>query len=324
MAENRPFVWQMVKEAAHALPGPTLTYGEIRTYIRAHYSDVNPSTITCQIIVCCVNHPSRIHYPENKKPRSCNIAYDFLYSVGRGKVVLYDSNTHGSWAIGLNADGLLHVKQVIEMQEEDANVTKTPEKIIAFGLPTPCEKRVDDYLTQWDDLENYVLQENALQKLFLQTYPANTNIDEVLIKAAALNDFYSTNIYSIFPVAKHIVSLKIDERLHVGDPSLVNEIAHVVMQNGSEKNFYSFATKYCSHHRPECYSIYDRYIEKVLKHFRDANGFASFRLSDLKDYVSFKRILLEFQRYYGLGMYSLKDIDRYLWQLGKEHFPLEY
>lgn len=30
-----------------------------------------------------------------------------------------------------------------------------------------------------------------------------------LVKASALNDLYSTNIYSIFPVTKHILNLKI-------------------------------------------------------------------------------------------------------------------
>ncbi|WP_319469557.1 hypothetical protein [uncultured Trichococcus sp.] len=30
----------------------------------------------------------------------------------------------------------------------------------------------------------------------------------------------------------------------------------------------------------------------------------------------------DFRSYYGLEGYTLKDIDRYLWQLGKEKLPL--
>lgn len=92
----------------------------------------------------------------------------------------------------------------------------------------------------------YVLQERSLNKLFIETFPNNTKIEDILIKASALNDFYSTNIFSIFPVAKHILSLNIDERLKAGDTSLVSEIASVEI-NGKKKVFYSFA-KYCSHH----------------------------------------------------------------------------
>lgn len=47
----------------------------------------------------------------------------------------------------------------------------------------------------------------------------------------------------MFPVAKHILSLVIDERLRAGDISLVSEIQRVTINN-VEKNFYSFVTKY--------------------------------------------------------------------------------
>ncbi|MDE8719163.1 hypothetical protein PZH37_19535, partial [[Eubacterium] siraeum] len=88
------------------------------------------------------------------------------------------------------------------------------------------------------------------------------------MKVVALNDFYITNIFSVYPVAKHILSLDIDTRLKAGDVSLVSDIQKVTI-NGVEKNFYSLATKYCSHHRPLDYPIYDSYVEKVLCYFRD-------------------------------------------------------
>ena len=67
----RPPVWQMVKEAAEHLAAkePTFANAALRDYVNSHLSGVNPSTLACQIIICTVNHPSRVHYPENKKPR---------------------------------------------------------------------------------------------------------------------------------------------------------------------------------------------------------------------------------------------------------------
>ena len=190
-------------------------------------------------------------------------------------------------------------------------------------IPQPSNEEVEKYLERWNSLENYVLQERSLDRLFKDKFPNNTEIEDILIKVSTLNDFYSTNIYSVFPVAKHILNMNIDERLLEGDPTLVSEIA-VVDISGKTKNFYSFASKYCSHHNQEKFPIYDSYVEKVLQYFRRQDGFSKFRSEDLKNYPVFKEVLVQFADYYGIRGYGLKDLDRYLWQLGKEFFPKKY
>lgn len=190
-------------------------------------------------------------------------------------------------------------------------------------LPNPSYDQVEHYLRTWDELENYHLQEDALDKLFSTLCPENKELTDILLKVAALNDFYSTNIFSVYPVAKHILSLNIDDRLKSGDVSLVSDIQKVTI-NEVEKNFYSFATKYCSHHQPRDYPIYDSYVDKVLCHFRNRHKFTSFKNPELKDYKRFKGILIDFRSFYGLEKYNLKEIDRYMWQLGKEYFPKSY
>jgi hypothetical protein len=114
----------------------------------------------------------------------------------------------------------------------------------------------------------------------------------------------------------------IDERLANGNLQLVNEIAKINIA-GKDKNFYSFATKFCSHHNQEDYPIYDSYVDKMLRHFRKIDHFAKFKNEELKNYSRFKEILLEFKDHYKLGC-SLKDLDRYLWQAGKKYFPKDY
>ena len=167
------------------------------------------------------------------------------------------------------------------------------------------------------------MQEEALSRLFFELCPNNDEISYVLLKVSALNDFYSTNIFKVYPVAKHILSLQIDERLYQGDVTLVDDIKTVNI-NGKCINFYSFATKYCSHHQPLYYPIYDRYVDEVLRHYRNQDGFAVFRNDDLKNYILFKLILEQFRSFYGLDQYSLKELDKYLWQLGKEYFGRQY
>lgn len=188
----------------------------------------------------------------------------------------------------------------------------------------PTVNEVQKYLNRWDGLENYRLQESSLEKLFLRTYPRNDDIDNVLIKVCALNEFYSTNIYDPFTVAKHILELKIDGALDAGDPELVESIARTTMKNGKVKNFYSFASKYCSHHRPQVFPIYDSFVEKMLLHWKKVDHFSIFGKSDLKSYGRFKEILSEFRKFYNLGSFDLKQIDKYLWQAGKEAFPKKY
>ena len=188
----------------------------------------------------------------------------------------------------------------------------------------PSKREVKYYLELWDSLENYTLQEKSLRKLFTKTYPLNNDLDDVLIKVCALNDFYSTNIFSPFTVAKHIIDLKIDKNLLNKDSAIVNKIALVKMNGGNIKNFYSFATKYCSHHDPISYPIYDSYVDKMLMYYRKKDKFDVFNNKDLKLYVRFKEILFNFRKYYDLELFDLKQIDKYLWQAGKAYFPKNY
>ena len=188
-------------------------------------------------------------------------------------------------------------------------------------IPRPTVEEVEKYLKQWDALENYVNQENSLDKLFFDLIPENKLIEDILIKCSTLNDFYSTNIFSIFPIAKHILQLNIDERLKNGDLTLIEDIADKKVMG---RRNYSFASKYCSHHNPKQFPIYDSYVNKVLMHFKKVDKFAKFTNGDLQNYLKFKAILDEFKVYYSLEQYSLKELDKYLWLLGKEYFKKQY
>jgi hypothetical protein len=183
----------------------------------------------------------------------------------------------------------------------------------------PCADEVYEYIEKWDMLDDYVNQERALDKLFLEICRDNNSIENILIKCSALNDFYSTNIFKVHNVAQHYMRQNLDERLNTGDLSLVGDLAHIEI-NGKPFYFYSFASKYCSHHRPDIYPIYDSYVHKLLKYFKERDGFFKFREADLKDYLSYTEIILTFRKHYGLDAFTVKEIDKYLWQLGKEAF----
>lgn len=219
-----------------------------------------------------------------------------------------------------SASALNSVSAVNSAQEGKAPKERKARKMNAnLNITTPCQSELEKWLKEWDKLENYRNQESALNKLFHDTYPRNVDLDDVLVKVATLNDFYSTNIYNIFAVAKHIYGLsRVDERLKSGDESLVNEIANVIV-NGKARNFYSFATKFCSHHNDKDYAIFDSYVEQMLWHFQKRDKFGDFAREDLRDYAKFKKALNDLKAFYGLQC-DLKQLDMYLWQAGKMHF----
>ena len=105
----RPPVWQLIRDAMQHF-NREVTYAELREFVLAQYPDVNKTTLNCQIIVCSVNHHSRVHYSENKKPRVCTGDHDFLYNTDWGCVAPYDTALHGTWEIYQREDGTLSVR----------------------------------------------------------------------------------------------------------------------------------------------------------------------------------------------------------------------
>ncbi|MCD8290587.1 MAG: hypothetical protein LUC91_03690, partial [Prevotella sp.] len=74
------------------------------------------------------------------------------------------------------------------------------------SLPNGYTPSVNDllwYQEKREGLSNYYEQEQALNLLF-RKLPQNKKLSQILLKTAALNDFYSTNIFDIYTVARHI------------------------------------------------------------------------------------------------------------------------
>ena len=185
------------------------------------------------------------------------------------------------------------------------------------NIPTPSKEECSKYLEK-EIAEHYTVGAKAVTQIF-KLYPTNTVLEEVLIKVLVLNDLYSTNILGTYAVAKHIFDLKdIDVRLEKGDVSLIGDIARNVL-NGKEKNFYVFATKYCAMHQPDLFPIYDRFVGEMLRYFRKQTRFTRFANADLKNYAEYRTIYDAFIQFFALNDFTYRQVDNYLWKLGKEH-----
>lgn len=188
---NRPPVWQMVKEAVYQTGGEC-TYPAIKAKIRSTYgSDINDSSMTCSIISGAVNHPSRIHYSENKKPRIADTAYDYLFSTGRGKVVWYEPEKHGVWEIARTSDGNLTVRPVDGVGENPA----TAEESVGASADTygmfALEAHLRDYLAK--NLPTLPGETSALRLFRTEERDGvefQTDVGPIDILATSNGDFY--------------------------------------------------------------------------------------------------------------------------------------
>jgi hypothetical protein len=175
-------------------------------------------------------------------------------------------------------------------------------------VPTPSPDQVRKYLARWRDGDNEKI--DAALKVTFAAMPENDDVGQVGVKIAALNGLYSTNIYAVVQVARHIVNVDIDATLAEGvvNPALIEKIANVEIRGKRRRN-YSFATKYCSFHRPDTYPIYDSLVVGILNALlKQGEAFDTFTRGEHwgTDYAIWNRSIQRFREHYGLGEFSAR------------------
>lgn len=151
--QPKPLIWQMIKEAVE-VHGNRATNIAIKDWVLEHYPGTNVNTILNQIIICTVNHESRVHYKENSVPRRCSDVYDFLYKSAPGKIEMYDPRLHGQWEICLDEKGVLFVREIKEVRDRKKDETSMETSYIeSKHLRAYLAKHLD--LIE-DNLELYV------------------------------------------------------------------------------------------------------------------------------------------------------------------------
>ena len=190
-------------------------------------------------------------------------------------------------------------------------------------LIKPTPRFVKSIVVRFDNDAEISFADKVLTRLF-EALPHNRNIEEVFPKVLVLDNLYRTNLYrtnihAIHAVARRICELDIDPELEEKSLSLVNDIAHVEI-SGQKKCLRSFASKYCSWHRPDVYPIYDSIVSKLIWAYQKSCSFADFKryeLIDWPDYPRYAEIIGQFRDHFGLNDFSFKELDEFLWLYGK-------
>lgn len=214
-------------------------------------------------------------------------------------------------------DILSDVPMVRPISRLDIRGMITPMKTAAGAVPSvpPSSDAVRAACAEFDD--EYAVTEQALHDLFKQ-YPRNDRQSHVLLKVVALNRLYSCGILAVHDVAGHIYQQAgdVDRGLAGGSADIVDKIAKVtIVATGKQRNFWAFATKYCSWHNLSTYPIWD---SRVAKYLRSLQGTPFSRPDDWTRYQDFVNLMSRFREHYGLGSFTFKEIDKFLWLHGGE------
>ncbi len=204
-----------------------------------------------------------------------------------------------------------YTEEIFETQTKKYQKSK-----IAIDLPFPTFELIEKYNDDWFKLNKYPEQEEILENLFSNS--DNLNFDTILMKTIYLNEFYSTRLDNVIGMARYIERLNIDSRLNTNELSLVEDIANTPSEM---KNAYSFASKYCSWHKPDVYPILDSYAKGVLyKMNKNYEFMPKFTKNDISSsYLFYCKVYENFIKYFNLQNYTLKQIDRFLWLFGKKN-----
>lgn len=312
---KRPPVHQILRDAVVALDSPT-TNVKLRDWISAHYPEIPTGTINAQRVICTVNQPSRVHYPQSKRSRSCNDPrYDFLYCSGRGQIEWYRPEKHGNWSIERDAKGLFAIRheggELIYPAARCAVRSRSTEKHPTTSTAIPLtQQQIDAAKALHHRLTKWAATDRAFERL---GHHFGWDRESCVLKAAVINDLYSTRVYAIWRMAEHLMNVMANPP---DDPAeVVEAIASLPDDDGiARRKHWSFASK-IGHFfiNGDRYPIYDSFCRDMISYHLSGN---SSPMDAGNPYRSFIINLNYLRKISGLSA-TLRDLDRYMWLAGQ-------
>jgi len=161
-----------------------------------------------------------------------------------------------------------------------------------------------------DELEQWKAADRVLEYL-AKTMPENTDPDRVLLKAAALNQLYGTNVFYLHAMAQQIVEIFSSEATS-DECSLVERIAYL---EASGKRHQSFASKYCHFFvDSQRFPLFDQYVPAVVRMHLGRGNYRC-KTTD-RTYRNFYEDLQTLRRSISFDP-TVRELDHYLWLRGQ-------
>jgi len=157
-----------------------------------------------------------------------------------------------------------------------------------------------------DELKQWKAAERALDYLG-KAMPSNTQLHQVLLKAAALNQLYTTRVYTLHAMASHIVEVFSSEAMR-DECSLVERIAYL---EASGKEHESFASKYCHFFVDrERFPLLDSYVPAIVRMHLGRGNYSC--TTTAQTYRNFYTDLKTLRAHMSFSA-KVREMDHYLW-----------
>lgn len=183
-------------------------------------------------------------------------------------------------------------------------------------LQKPTKSTLNNYIKLFDT--EYSRTEAYLFDLFQKYFPDNNSPEQVMIKVFAINLLYKTYIRWLPAVVTHILQCDIDNMLRNNDINAVHVLTPVKFKTKT-KHLKSFATKYCSFHKPDIFPLFDSNASYALYKYNKIYKFSPHvTRTSLLSYENYIETINSFRTYFNIENYNYKNIDKYLWKYGKE------
>lgn len=315
MPPPQPPVRQMIREAVEALGSPT-TNVAVRDWVLGHYPGTDPGTFGHQIRFCSVNQPSRIHQGTNQNPRAAtDPRFDFLFTPAPGHIEWYRPERHGVWSIERDDDGNLAI--CCDGGELIYTSTRGERKLLPRKTPkalprvTPVtQAQIDAANALHHRLPKWAATDRAFERLGRHF---GWDHESCILKAAAINDLYSTRVYAIWRMAEHLMNVMAKP---AEDPAeLVELIASLPDDDGTvPRQHWSFASK-IGHFfvDGDRFPIYDSFCRDMIAWHLGRGGCIADATNPYRAFIANLERLREAS---GLSV-TLRDLDRYLWLTGQ-------
>lgn len=205
------------------------------------------------------------------------------------------------------------------------------DSFVSSTIPTPSNyfQFVYEFIEHFNNT-NRICEEAIRHSINSPFEETRDNPIYTYTKVSLINDNYSTYLSSAEKCA--ISKILYDYSTELQEPNynsgLITEIRDKCKKDKIiNKDPYSFITKYCCHHNPNYYPIYDSYVDIMLKWYSDLEQFP-FTIAennmDFSDYDSFCGALEQFKECceadISIESISFRDIDKFLWSAGKSFF----
>jgi len=257
-----------------------------------------------------------VHYPECKRPRQCDDhRYDFLYCSGRGQLEWYRPEKHGHWSIEKDEKGLFAIccdggKLIYPGGRDNKKVPTEKKPPDASWIIPVTQQQINAAKALHHRLPKWAATDRAFDRLGCHF---GWDRESCILKAAVINDLYSTNVYAIWRMAEHMMNVMMDPP---DDPAAVVEaIASLPEDDGTvPRKHWSFASK-IGHFfvNGDRYPIYDSFCRDMILYHLGRNLYP---MHTDNPYRAFIMNLDRLREASGLSV-TLRDIDRYLWLTGQ-------